>query len=462
MCKKSVILGLVLLLAGAVMLGWIFTEQKREKKRQEERQEKLKTKLSKLDEMIGDEIDIRHFNNVVYDEDHQQESAKYKRREETRGLILTVSGMFMLSGGAILSWLLLLGMARLLIRGSSHLYKFSTDFLRSRKKAKDKQLTEAKVDGKETEQEQKPHEHQNGSCGEVEKHSKVAVNSGWENFNKNYTNRHKPASSQTATSKRDKSSAEKRAAKPGESAVGTQKLAVLLSDEESVEFEEPLKVEAKGLNLKTSLSHSCENSVGLEDSLNAQSEYLEKQMAEFKRMAGSPFCDLLQNAEPPHSVQPSSLEHSKPVEDSIRELTQQVSAIREYAAHQQERVKKLQEGYDWNIIRNFCLRVIRCIDNLENRINRLSKQDIDTTDLEEVRDELVFALESNGVEQFEPEIDSDYRGQEKNTEAVKDKEDSDNPDMTGKIAKVVRPGYQYFVDEENVKIVRTAQVRLFG
>lgn len=414
MRKKSVILGLVLLLAGAVMLGWILTEQKREKKHQEERQEKLKTKLSKLDEMIGDEIDIRHFNNVVYDEDHQQESAKYKRREETRGLILTASGMFMLSGGAILSWLLLLGMARLLIRGSSHLYKFSTDFLRSRKKAKDKQLTEAKVDGKETEQEQKPHEHQNGSCGEVEKHSKVAVNSGWENFNKNCANRHEPAFSQTATSKRGKSSAENHSAKPGESAVGTQKVAVLLSDEESV----------------------------------AQSEGLEKQMAEFKRMA--------------HGVQPSSLEHSKPVEDSIRELTQQVSAIREYAAHQQERVKKLQEGYDWNIIRNFCLRVIRCIDNLENRINRLSKQDIDTTDLEEVRDELVFALESNGVEQFEPEIDSDYRGQEKNTEAVKDKEDSDNPNMTGKIARVVRPGYQYFVDEENVKIVRTAQVRLFG
>ena len=414
MCKKSVILGLVLLLAGAVMLGRIVTEQKREKKLQEERREKLKTKISKLDEMIGDEIDVHHFDNVVYDEDHQQEPAKYERREETRGLILTVSGVFMLTGGAILSWLLLLVMARLLIRGSSHLYQFSTDFLGSRKKAKNKQLTEADVDGKETEQVQKPYEHQDGISGEVEKDSKVVVNSGWENFNKDCANRHEPTFSQTATSKRGQSFAEKRASKPGESAVGTQKLAVLLSDEECI----------------------------------AQSEGLEKQMAEFNRMT--------------HGIQQSSLEHSKPVEDSIRELSQQVSAIREYAAHQQERVNKLQDGYDWNITKNFCLRVIRCIDNLEGRIDGLSKQDIDTTNLEEIRDELVFALESNGVEQFEPEINSNYRGQEKNTEAVKDKEDSEQPNMTGKIAKVVRPGYQYFVDEENIKIVRTAQVKLFG
>jgi len=414
MCKKSVILGLILLLAGAVMLGWLFTEQKREKKLQEERREKLKTKLSELDEMIGDEIDIRHFNGVVYDDDHQQESAEYKRREEMRGLILTVSGVFMLTGGAILSWLLLLGTARLLIRGYSNLHRFSTDFLGSRKKAKNKQLTEAGIDGKETEQVQKPYEHQNGISGEVDKDSKVVVNSAWENFNENCANRHEPAFSQTATSNKGKLSAENRAAKPGELAVGTQKLAVLLSDEESI----------------------------------AQSEGLEKQTAEFKRRA--------------RSIQQSSLKNSKPVEDSIRELAQQVSAIREYAAHQQERVNKLQDGYDWNITRNFCLRVIRCIDNLESRIDRLSKQGIDTTNLEEIRDELVFALESNGVERFEPEINSDYRGQEKNTEAVKDKEDSDNPDMTGKIAKIVRPGYRHFVDEENVKIVRPAQVKLFG
>jgi hypothetical protein len=155
-------------------------------------------------------------------------------------------------------------------------------------------------------------------------------------------------------------------------------------------------------------------------------------------------------------------EHSKPLNSAINELTQQVSAIREYAACQQDRLEKLQDGYDWNIIRTFCLRVIRCIDNLESRICRLGKEDAKAIHLEEVRDELIFALESSGIEQFEPEMNSQYRGQEKYAEAIKDKQQSDNPKQTGNIAKVIRPGYQYFINEGNVKVVRPAQVKLFA
>jgi len=232
------------------------------------------------------------------------------------------------------------------------------------------------------------------------------------------------------------------------SASGEERMAVLLADADSVEVEEPLKVDLGDLCSRGGAASSDENSGRLEETLKAQGENLEKQFEEFRQMT--------------QSVQQAAIEHSKPVEASIKELAQQVSAIREYAAHQQERVKKLQDGYDWNIIRNFCLRLIRCIDNLENRIEKLSRENIDTTSLEEIKDELVFALESNGVEQFKPEINSDYRGQEKSVEAVKDKEECSDATLAGKIAKVVRPGYHYLIDEENVKVVRPAQVKLFG
>ena len=171
-------------------------------------------------------------------------------------------------------------------------------------------------------------------------------------------------------------------------------------------------------------------------------------MAEFRQMT--------------QTVQQTAISHSEPLRNGLKELIQQVSAIREYALQQQGRMEKLQDGYDWNIIRTFCLRVIRCIDNLEKRIARLARENVETIDLEEVRDELVFALESSGVEQFEPEISSDYRGQEKTTEAVKDKQSCDDPTLTGKIAKVLRAGYQYIIDEGNVKVVRTARVKLFA
>ena len=186
----------------------------------------------------------------------------------------------------------------------------------------------------------------------------------------------------------------------------------------------------------------------LEDSLKTQSENLEKHMDEFKKVT--------------ETVQQKAFEHSEPLKDGLTELTEQVAAIRDYASSQQERVEKLQNGYDWNIIRNFCVRVIRCIDGVEERISQLSAEGVETGQLEEVRDELMFALESSGVERFEPEVNSDYRGQEKWAEAVKEREQSEKAKMSGKIAEVLRPGYKYVIDEENIKVVRTAQVKLFG
>ena len=47
-------------------------------------------------------------------------------------------------------------------------------------------------------------------------------------------------------------------------------------------------------------------------------------------------------------------------------------------------------------------------------------------------------------------------------EAVKDRQSNEEPEQRGKIAGVIRPGYQYFISEENIKVVRPAQVRLFG
>lgn len=184
------------------------------------------------------------------------------------------------------------------------------------------------------------------------------------------------------------------------------------------------------------------------DPLKEQADNLQEQIAEFRQVA--------------QSVQQATREQSAPLNNTLKELAEQVSAIREYAASQQGRVEKLQEGYDWNIIRTFCLRVIRCLDNIEQRIDRLDGKGDAATHLEEVRDELLFAMESSGIEQYRPEINSDYHGQEKLAETIRDKESPEGPDQVGRIAKVVRPGYRYMIDEESAKIVRTAQVKLFG
>jgi molecular chaperone GrpE (heat shock protein) len=197
-----------------------------------------------------------------------------------------------------------------------------------------------------------------------------------------------------------------------------------------------------------SAAPAAEAASPVRDVLKEQTDSLQQQIAEFKQMA--------------QDVQQTTRQHSEPLSSTLKELAEQVSAIRDYAASQQGRVEKLQDGYDWGIIRSFGLRVIRCLDNLENRISELPSEDGALQHLEEVRDELLFALESSSIEQFRPDLNSDYRGLEKLAETIKDREPTENVEQAGKIAKVIRSGYRYMMDDENFKVVRTAQVKLFG
>ncbi|MHC4363583.1 MAG: hypothetical protein ACYSTZ_12205, partial [Planctomycetota bacterium] len=126
MFRKSFILSLVLLLAGGTLFGWAFTEQRKAKQQLEQHRERLEADLSKIDRVIGDEIDTRHFAGLVYDEDGRKQLDQYARQEEKKELAFTLSGVFTLTGGSILGWLLLVGSARGLIRGLSFVRKLLT------------------------------------------------------------------------------------------------------------------------------------------------------------------------------------------------------------------------------------------------------------------------------------------------------------------------------------------------
>jgi len=425
MWKKSIIFGLILLLTGAGTVGWALLEQRKEKQKLQDQLELLDGKLSQLDELIAGEIDIQSFAKVFSVEDWHQKIYQYKAKKRTRDLTLNIGIACMLAGGGIFTWRLLLSTAHFLALSISWLGRSTSNIFKKHGQAKGKKSTKRKSKAKKqaSEQEKRSWWHRGRS---KKKQPKTPDFSGWHNFSK-------------------------------------EKIAVLYTDEESVEVEpeKPLEVETEGSESiveqpdeltenirRTVLCDTSQKTSEPEDLLQEQGDSLEKQVAEFKQMT--------------ETVQQTAIESSEPLSDSLKELTRQVSAIREYASEQQERVNKLQEGYDWNITRTFCLRIIRCIDNLDDRIVRLAKRDVDTTELEEIRDELIFALESSSVEQFKPEVKSNYRGQEKNSEPVKERETCEDGELKGKIAQIIRPGYQYVIDDENVRVVRAARVKLFG
>ncbi len=218
----------------------------------------------------------------------------------------------------------------------------------------------------------------------------------------------------------------------------------LLSDESSVPPEK--RLQQQFALKRPSDNPKAASSVDVQTDLQAQTAALAAQVAELSQQNQS---------------QKQSKDDSEPVNDALKNLSEQISAIRTFAATQQDRVEKLQSGYDWNIIRTFCLRIIRCIDNLESRIITQEEEGQDIDNLTDVRDELIFALESSGVEQYELDINSPFRGQERRAEAVKDKEPCPSEDLKGCIAAVITPGYQYVIDEDNMRVVRMARVKLY-
>jgi len=461
MHKKVVILGLVLLLVGTTMLGWVRTEKRKQQQKaaaykskynletgeylkqytewfqafpdeqsklpfvldengktkteeqlKQEQQERLQADLGKL---ATGETDVYPFADILYGENWQNELNKYKKRKELSEFVFTGSIVCTSMGGTIFAWYLLLWLVRFFIRVSSGLKKLLPDVLRRQRKTKDKKhaKTNAEKDGKNQEQQQKLNQQQS----KLENNSKGLRNLIKRKPKLNGRGKALFTKSESLSDNRNSKHAKKRLGTYSDD--NAEKIAVLLSDEES-----------------------AESIARIEDSLKAQTEQLQERTAQ--------------------SVEQAIIEHSKPLDSTLKDLAQQVSAIREYASCQQERVEKLQDGYDWNIIRTFCLRIIRCIDNLENRISQLSGKGTETEHFQEIKDELIFALESSGIEQYEPEINSNYRGQEKYAEAVKEKEHCDKAKQKGKIAKIIRPGYQYFINEDNIKVIRTAQVKLFG
>jgi len=453
MLKKSLILGSVLLLAGGGLYWWIHAgspqqqEQKNEisynftetddyiRQYQEwlqlppEQRAELPLVLDKfgkdktndqlrhqqqarlkadMDKLATGEIAVSPFADILYGDNWQDEVNQYKKQNEFNEYVLTSSIVCTTMGGSIYAWWILLWTARSVKKASSNLRHLIANRVNKHGNPSIAEDDEAIINSvKDFSQEQ-----QKKKIYEEKQKKQTNIDEPLNVFAK--LDRQNPIPVKSGCKTPEK------AAYKAKNSKSTEKINKLLSDEKGSAPETPvLKTPAlKKTVLKTTTKWGRQNS--------------------------------------------ETKEHSEPINSAITELTQQVSAIREYAACQQDRLEKLQDGYDWNIVKTFCLRVIRCIDNLESRINRLGETEAKAVHLEEVKDELIFALESSGIEQYEPAINSDYRGQEKFAEAVKDKQENDDPNQAGKIAQVIRPGYQYFINEENVKVVRPAQVKLYA
>lgn len=410
--KKLLVLGIILWLAGAASFLWVFAEKQRQQRSFSQQHELYNAKLVEINQLAYVQEEVSPFRGVI-DEAISLEKPEDIPQSSNREMISYFSAGCMALGTIIFLSLLLIWLARAIAEKISNLKKNLAQF---RKKSKEA----AKIFAESNSQKREETVQLAQTLYEPAK------------FDPSYS----------CTDQRKFYPPKNEVEKPTDPAKPYHENKFFI-DQSVSQIKPTDQLEDKIRDAILSSYH--ENAMKTQDSFKEQSEKLEKQVAEIKNLTES-------------ITQASAGNKSL----DIGTLAEQVAAIRDYASCQQERVTKLQEGYDWNIIRTFCLRVIRCIDNIDARIVGLSMQGDDTSELEDVKDELVFALESSGVEQFEPEINSSYASLQKMAEAVKERKPCDEPEMKGNIAEVIKPGYRYVIDEDNAKVVRASQVKLFG
>jgi len=432
MKKIYYITSFALLIIGVFLRLWVISEQNKEKHFIQQKQQKMEQGLAQLDKLIAGDSNALpenfHQTQIFTSDNIEHELAMMNFNSEKLELASSIQIVLLFAGAGLLALSGLYAMVKELIR----LFQIFKKFLSL--KFKHKELVDS------TEELVTQEEIAEQISNEPKQTEDPADDTDWAEYNNRSMVTNLAAQLSVGSQCYNQYDDDKI-------------LDSLMTDEDSVKATTP---DFENNNMTSIFENSALQSeqppqqtgtVMLEDSLKAHTEHIEKQLEEFKQIS--------------HNATQSTMT-TKPLAESFASLSKEMSAIREYASSQQQRVEKLQDGYDWNIIRTFCLRIIRCLDNLESRIaDRLAKGE-DTHELEDIKDELLFALESSGVEQFQPEINSNYRGQEKFAEAVKQKQSSDDPQQKGLIAQVIRRGYKYFIDDENYKIVRTAQVKLYG
>ncbi len=483
---KVVVIGLVLSIVGAAVWGLLFIEQRKSKRQTDDLKAKTSSQFdayfnrykywleespeqrgsfaelfgnfatseaqlklqqqqrlkADIESLSAGEKGVRPYAEFLYGEGWPQKVKEYKQNKELKEII-SISGIVCASTGAsVISVCFLLILARVIIFGIRKTSSYLLNFYKVlRADSEEQKLEDIGVDSDGSGEDKKNVKQQSRLEA---KRGKTLCKFGWSTVDEQSNNHLQDSSGRDDSSgqnRKDKavSTAEKSAATAGKLSTRNteQKQNTNVSDSfEKSELKKGLPVSEQQTKRRN------------------QAEAFSKSL--YGKQTGN-----LQQTLTASAARQTKTKAEEPITDTLKDLTAQVSAIREYASCQQEKVKKLQDGYDWTIIRAFCLRVIRCIDNLEAHIDTLSQSGKDTKKLKEVRNELVFALESSGVEQFRPKLKSEYRGQEKSAEAVKEREHIEDAKLDGKIAEVIRAGYQYFIDENNSRIVRTAQVKLF-
>jgi molecular chaperone GrpE (heat shock protein) len=137
-----------------------------------------------------------------------------------------------------------------------------------------------------------------------------------------------------------------------------------------------------------------------------------------------------------------------------------LNGIRDYLSTRHEQMVRLQEGYDYSVIKTFSKQIIQCVNQLEMKM-QVAKNESEKVDLKLIYDDLMDILERYSLERFVPEAGVAFARIRKIAEIASVKEYTEDDTLVGTVAEVIRPGYRYVYNHDKYHIISPAQVKVF-
>jgi hypothetical protein len=160
------------------------------------------------------------------------------------------------------------------------------------------------------------------------------------------------------------------------------------------------------------------------------------------------------------SFQTSSDKGFKRIDQDMVRIESLVTGMRDYLAESNQQVSRLQEGYDYSVLK----RVVKPVILVATALEALELRVGDSPEGKEMRAlwlDLLDSLEQNGIERLNVNQGDDFSGIRKMAEATSVKEATTDSKKVGTVAEVTRPGYCYVYDYDKRRLVLPAQVKLY-
>ena len=155
------------------------------------------------------------------------------------------------------------------------------------------------------------------------------------------------------------------------------------------------------------------------------------------------------------------LQKTAEVSAKVSEIEGLLSSLKEFVAEQKAELRKMREGYDWSVVNSMCVGLIGVIDKLDEDIRALGKGK-EKERLREARALLLVLLETYDVKEQSPKVGSAFVENEANEEKYKvTMVKSDQKNMKGKVARVIKPSFVYESGNKQQKVLRVAEIEVY-